>query len=326
MGNLKSVLVWSVATMAVASGFVPCVHAQEYPTRPLRIILPFAPGGGNDVMARMVAGKLGTVLNQRVLVDNRPGGGSVIASEAVLQAPSDGYTLYLVSSTVAAAPSLQKSLHYDTLRDFSPITRLGVVPGALTIHTSLPVKNIREFLALAKAKPGEVTFGSGGIGSGGHLAGEIFKYVGKVNLLHIPYKSTGLATQAMLSGEVMAIFSNPLAAMPHVKSGRLRFLGVTSAQRWPLMPEYPAIAEAGLKGYEYLIWNGMSVKAGTAPAIINRLHRELVAAANAPDVVQFLESHGSRPLTQTPAEFGVFIREQIELIAKVARAARLRSD
>lgn len=323
MIKAKLFLAASLSTLAIASGFAPGVSAQEYPARALRIILPFGPGGGNDTMARLIAGKLGTALNQRVLVDNRPGGGSVIASEAVLQAPADGYTLYLVSSTVAAAPSLQKSLPYDTIRDFSPITRLGVVPGALTIHSSLPVKNVREFLALAKAKPGEVTFGSGGIGSGGHLAGEIFKYVGKVNLLHIPYKSTAMATQAMLSGEVMAIFSNPLAAMPHVKSGRLRFLGVTSSQRWPLMPEYPAIAEAGLRGYEYLIWNGMSVKAGTAPAIINLLHRELVAAANAPDVVKFLESHGSRPLTQTPAEFGAFVREQIELIAKVAKAANL---
>ncbi len=325
MIKIKSVLAKSVSAMALGIALVPWVHAQEYPARAIRIVLPFGPGGGNDAMARLVAEKLGTALNQRVLVDNRPGGGSVIASETVLQAPADGYTLYLVSSTVAAAPSLQKSLSYDTLRDFSPITRLGVVPGALTIHASLPVRNVREFLVLAKTKPGEVTFGSGGIGSGGHLAGEIFNYVGKVNLLHIPYKSTGMATQAMLSGEVMAIFSNPLAAMPHVKSGRLRFLGVTSAQRWPLMPEYPAIAEAGLRGYEYLIWNGMSVKAGTAPAIISRLHRELVTAANAPDVVKFLESHGSRPLTQTPAEFGVYIKEQIELIAKVAKAAHLQA-
>jgi tripartite-type tricarboxylate transporter receptor subunit TctC len=312
------------ATM-VCGGIAPAATAQDYPTRPLRIILPFGTGGGNDAMARLVAGKLSTALQQRVLVDNRPGGGSVIASEAVLQAPADGYTLYLVSSTVAAAPSLQKSLPYDTIRDFAPITRLGVVPGALTVHVSLPARNVREFLALAKARPGEVTFGSGGIGSGGHLAGEIFKYVGKVNVLHVPYKSTGMATQAMLSGEVMAIFSNPLAAIPHVKSGRLRILGVTSAQRWPLLPDYPAIAEAGLPGYEYLIWNGMSVKAGTPQAIVDRLHREVVAAATAPDVVKFLESHGSRPLTQTPAEFGTFIKEQIDLIARVAKAANLRA-
>lgn len=314
----------AAAAIAISTAF--CAQAQEYPTRSIRIVVPFAPSGGNDTMARLVANKLNAALGQRVLVENRPGGGSVIASETVLQAPADGYTLYLVSSTVAAAPSLQKNLSFNTITDFAPITRLGVVPGALTVHASLPVKNVRQLLALARAKPGEITFGSGGIGAGSHIGGEIFKNLAKVNLLHIPYKSTAQVTQSLLAGEVMVSFANPLTALPYVQNGRLRILGLTTAERWPLLPEYPTIAESGVPGYEFLIWNGMVVKAGTAPAIINRLHRELATAMTAPDVVSFLEKHGSRPMTQTPAEFAAYLKREINLISEVVRAAESRPN
>lgn len=314
----------SLAVTAVSISIACCAQAQDYPARSVRIVLPFAPGGGNDTMARLVAGKLNAALGQRMLVENRPGGGSVIASETVLQAPADGYTLYLVSSTVAAAPSLQKNLSFDTIRDFAPITRLGVVPGALTVHAQLPVKDVRQLLALARARPGEITFGSGGIGAGSHIGGEIFKHLAKVNLLHIPYKSTAQVTQSLLAGEVMVSFANPLTALPYVKNGRLRILGLTTAARWPLLPEYPTIAESGVPGYEFLIWNGMVVKAGTAPAIIDRLHRELATAMTSPDVVSFLQKHGSRAMTQTPAEFAAFMKHEINLISEVVRAAGIR--
>jgi tripartite-type tricarboxylate transporter receptor subunit TctC len=306
-------LLAGVALGAVNAG------AQEYPSRTVRIIVPLAPGGGNDTMARLIAGKLEASLGQKFLVENRPGGGSVIASELVLQAPADGYTLYLISSSVASAPSLQKKLPFDTLADFVPITRLGVVPGALTVHVSLPVTDVKALVALARARPGEITFGSAGIGSGSHLGGELFKQVARVDMLHVPYRGSALVTQSLLSGEVMTSFSNPISAMPHVKKGRLRILGLSTAQRWPLLPEYPTIAEAGVAGYEHMIWNGMAVRAATPQPIVDRLHREITTAARQPDVTSYLAKNGSRAMPQTPAEFAAFLRNEVETASRLLR-------
>jgi len=314
---------WIVLLLAI--GLALCMigtsHAQGYPARLIRIIVPLAPGGGNDTMARLIAGKLEEAMGQKVLVENRPGGGSVIASEIVLEAPADGYVLYLISSSVASAPSLHKTLPFDTVRDFMPITRLGVVPGALTVHASLPVRSVTDFIGLARTRPDEIRFGSAGIGSGSHLGGELFKQLANVKLLHVPYKGSALATRSLLSGEVMASFGNPISALPYVKSGRLRILGLTSAQRWPLLPQFPTIAEAGVPGYEYLIWNGMAVRAGTPQAIVDRLQREITAAAHRPDVVDYLAKSGSRAMTQTPADFGRFFRSEVDKIRKVLHAS-----
>jgi len=298
-------------------------QAQGYPVKPIRIVVPLAPGGGNDTMARLVGSKLADSLGQPVVVENRPGAGSAIASELVVQAPADGYTLYLVSTSFTAAPSLVSKLPFDPIRDFVPITRLAVVPGALIVHASLPVKSVREYVALARARPGEVTFGSAGIGSGSHLGGELFKIHAGVNLLHVPYKGSAVVTTALLSGEVTSAFTNPISSMPHVKAGRIRNLGVTSAGRWPLLPQYPTLAESGVKGYELLIWNGMSVKTGTSPEIVKRLHGALVKAAGAPDVVKRLASNGSRPMVQSPDDFAAFVRNEIGKWARVAKASGL---
>ncbi|HEV7799429.1 MAG TPA: tripartite tricarboxylate transporter substrate binding protein, partial [Burkholderiales bacterium] len=259
-------------------------HTQTYPTKPLRIIVPLAPGGGNDTVARLVGQKLSENIGQTVIVENRAGGGGVIASEIVAKAPADGYTLYLVSTSFTAAPALQAKLPFDTLKDFTPITRLSTVPGALTVHASMPVKSVQQLLALAKARPGEITYGSAGIGSGSHFAGELFKLASGADLLHVPYKGSSLVTTALLSGEIMLSFSNPVSAMPHVKAGRLRILGVTSAQRWPLLPQFPSVAEAGVRGYELLIWNGMAAPAGTPQPILARLHRELASVMGQQEV------------------------------------------
>lgn len=304
-----------------AAGVAPQAHAQDYPAHPIRIIVPLAPGGGNDTIARLVANQLTHTLGQKVVVENRTGGGSVIASEVVLQAPADGYTLYLVSSSFTSAATLQKKLSFDPLGDFAPITRLGVVPGALTVHSSLPAKSVEQLIALAKSNPGQITFGSAGFGAGSHLAGELFKYLTKANLLHVPYRGSALVTQALLSGEVMASFSNPLSALPYVKSGRLRILGVTTAKRWPLLPQFPTIAESGVPGYEFLIWNGMVARAGTPEAIIDRLHTELTAAMQVRGVVKFISQNGSMALLQTPAEFGQFLKHELTTMGKVIRAA-----
>ena len=296
-------------------------HAQAWPAKPLRIVVAFAPGGGNDTMARLIAGKLTDSLGQQVVVENRPGGGSTIASEFVARAPADGHLLYVISTSFIAAPSLVKSLPFDTLGDFAPVTRLGVVPGALIVHASLPVKSAKELVALARAKPGEITFGSAGIGSGSHFGGEVFRLATRADLLHVPYKGSAHVTTALLSGEVMMAVTNPVSSRPHVKAGRLRILGVAYPTRWPLLPEYPTLAESGVRGAETVIWHGMAVRAGTPAAILDRIHAELVKAVKQPDVVSKLASDGSQPLIMDPAEFTKFIRAELARWNEVAKAA-----
>jgi len=320
-------LIWyfyfSLFPFTFSLGVVPA-YAQNYPVRPLRLLVPLAPGGGNDTTARLVGARLTESLGQPVIVENRPGAAGVVASEIVAKAPADGYTLYLVSTSFTSAPALVRKLPFDPVNDFAPVTRLAVVPGALIVHASLPVQSVKEFIALARAKPRQITFGSAGIGSGSHLGGELFKIHARVDLLHVPYKGSSLVTTALLSGEVTSAFTNPISSLPHVKAGRIRNLGVSSAERWPLLPEYPTIAESGVKGYELLIWNGISVRAGTPPAIVERLHGDLLKAVAVPEVVNHLAADGSRPMTQKPADFGVFIRNEIAKWVKVAETAGLR--
>lgn len=300
--------------------------AQGFPSRPLRLLVPLAPGGGNDTTARLVGAKLAESLGQQVVVENRPGGAGAIASEIVAKAPADGHTLYLASTTFTAAPSLVKKLPFDTTRDFAPVTRLAVVPAALIVHASLPVGSAQQLIALAKKNPGQVTFGSAGVGSGSHLSGELFRLLAKVDLLHVPYKGSSQVTTALLSGEVMLAITNPISSLPHVKAGRIRNLGITSTQRWPLFADYPTLNESGVPGYELLIWNGIVVRAGTPQPIIDRLHRDLVRAANLPEIVANLASDGSRPMVMTPEAFGAYLRDEIAKWARVTKAAGIGAE
>ena len=308
--------------------FLPCAlclsaaggHAQGYPAKPIRLIVPLAPGGGNDTTARLIGARLTESLGQQVVVENRPGAGSVIASEIVAKARSDGYTLYLVSTSFTAAPALVKKLPFDPLNDFTHVTRLAVVPSALIVHASLPVRSVREYIALARARPGEITFGSAGVGSGSHLGGELFKIHARVSITHVPYKGSAIVTTALLSGEASSAFTNPISSLPHVKAGRIRILALSSAERWPLLPDYPTIAESGVKGYELYIWNGISVKAGTPATIVDRLHAELLKATQVPDVVSYLARSGARSMTQSPADFDAFVRNEIRTWHQVAEA------
>ena len=304
----------------------PAALAQGFPSKPLRIVVAFTPGGGNDTIARLIGPKLTASLGQQVVVENRPGGGSAIASELVARAPADGHTLYIVSTAFIAAPSLVKNLSFDTVRDFAPVTRLAMVPAALIVHASLPVKSAKELVALAKARPGEITFGSAGIGTGSHYGGEVFRLATGTNLIHVPYKGSALVTTALLSGEVMMGMSNPVSSLPHVKAGRLRFLGIAYPTRWPLLPEYPTLAESGVRGAETTIWHGMVVRAGTPAAIVERLHAEIVKAIGQPDIVKHLAADAAQPMPQPPAEFGAFMRGEIERWQKVATAAGIRAN
>lgn len=310
-----------VVAAVVAGATVSAASEPAYPSRPIRILVGSSPGGGADTTARVVAHKLGESLGQQVVVDNRPGGGGVIASEIAAKAPPDGYTLYLVTIAFTAASSLQRRLPYDALRDFTAITRLAVAPGALIAHPSLPVNSVRDLVALAKARPEQIAFGSGGIGSASHLGGELFKLLAGVKMIHVPYKGSALVATSLLSGETAVAFSNPVSYSPHVKAGRLRMLAVTTAGRWPLLPDVPAIAEAGVRGYELLIWQGMVAPAATPPPVIARLHRELGQIMRVPETAERLGADGSRPMTETPQQFAAFLASEIAKWAKVAKAA-----
>ena len=302
---------------------ISCTYAQEYPHKSIRLIVPLAPGGGNDTAARVVGHKLGEALGQQVVVDNRPGGGSVIASEIVARAPADGHTLYLFSTNVTVAPALQKKLSFDTIRDFAPITRLTIAPGALIVHPSLPVNSVKDVIALAKAKPGQIAFGSAGLGSGSHLGGELFNMLAGVKLLHVPYKGSALATASVLGGETSVAFTNPIGSLPHIKAGRLRMIAVTTAQRWPLLPELPTIAESGVPGYEIMIWNGLAAPAATPRLVLDRLHRELMRILAMQDVNELLASDGSRTWPESPQAFAAFVKYEVEKWMKVIAQARL---
>ena len=302
---------------------ISCTYAQEYPHKSIRLIVPLAPGGGNDTAARVVGHKLGEALGQQVVVDNRPGGGSVIASEIVARAPADGHTLYLFSTNVTVAPALQKKLSFDTIRDFAPITRLTIPPGALIVHPSLPVKTVKDVIALAKAKPGQIAFGSAGLGSGSHLGGELFNMLAGVKLLHVPYKGSALATASVLGGETSVAFTNPIGALPHIKAGRLRMIAVTTAQRWPLLPELPTIAESGVPGYEIMIWNGLAAPAATPRLVLARLHRELTRILALPELNDQLGAEGARTYIESPQAFADFIKYEVGKWIKVVARARL---
>lgn len=309
MRSESLVLMFRAALAATLVLALPAA-AQNFPERSLRLVVPLAPGGGNDGAARVVANALSKRLGQQVVVDNRPGGGSIIASQLVLAQPADGHTLYLFSTNVSMAPLLHAKMPFDTLRDFAPMSRIGISPGGLIVHPSLPVHKVSDLVALAKAKPGQIAFGSSGPGGGSHLGGELFNLLAKVKLLHVPYKGSAMATTSVLSGETQVAFNNPTSSMPHIKAGRLRLVAVTTAKRWPLIPDTPTIAEAGVRGYEHLIWNGLAVRAGTPQPVFDRLYAELIEALKLPQLAQLLAHDSALPSPETPQAFMAFLESE----------------
>jgi tripartite-type tricarboxylate transporter receptor subunit TctC len=303
-------------------------HAQTYPTKAVRLLVPQGPGGGNDTIARMIGQKLTGTLKQQFAIDNRPGAGGLIAAELASKAPPDGYTLFLGNvATLAIIPNAQKKVPYDPLKDFEPITLLASAPQVVAVHPSLPVKSMKELITLAKAKPGMINYASNGVGSSNHLATELFIMLSGIKLTHVPYKGLSPALTDVLSGEVPLIFSSTVAMMPHVKTGRLRAIGITSAKRSPTIPDIPTVAEAtGLKDYEAGSWYGLVAPAGTPRAIIDLLNREAVAAMKAPDVIERLSFEGVLPVANTPEEFSAYIKKEHARIGKVIRAADVKLD
>ena len=306
-----------------AALFCATAGAQSYPTRPIRFVAPFAPGGGNDITARIVADGLTPVLGKLVIVDNRPGSGSLVGTEIVAKAAPDGYTLLNGGIGTAFNVSLYQKLPYDTLRDFTPVALLAEQPNILVAHPSLPAKTLQDFIALARAQPRKLTYGSAGLGSGTHLAMELLLISQKVEILHVPYRGTGPTLTALLGNEITVFFSTFASALPHVKAGRLRAFGVTSEKRASTLPEIPTIAEAGVAGYQFSTWYGMMAPAGTPRAIVEKLNKATVGVLNSQETRQRLLAQGLGPMPSTSAEHAAYLKSEIEKWSKVIKAANI---
>jgi tripartite-type tricarboxylate transporter receptor subunit TctC len=303
------------------------VSSQAYPVKPIRLIVGFAPGGVTDIVARAVGQKLYDRLGQQVVVDNRAGGSGTIAAVMTAKAPPDGYTLLMSSvSTMATNVSTVAKLPYDPLRDFSPVTLALVTPYLATVQAALPANNLRELIALAKAKPGQLNFGSSGTGGGAHLAVELMKVMAGIQLTHVPYKGSSLALNDLLGGHIQLTFSQPPIVLPHIRSGKLKGLAISSAQRLAVLPEFPTIAEAGLAGYEATSWQGIVAPAATPRAIVMTLNSEIRRALQLPEIGARLAAEGSEPGNTTPDEFGAYIRREIAKWARVVKTSGIKTD
>ncbi len=300
---------------------------DAYPSKPMRIFVGFPPGGNSDFVARAVARGLGELWHQQIVVDNRPGASGNIATELVAKAPADGHTLLLGVFAHAVNPSLYGGkLPFDAVKDFTPVILCVSSANILVVHPSLPVKSVKDLIALAKAKPGEITYASSGNGTASHLAGELFDMMAGVKTLHVPYRGTGLAHTDLMGGRVVMFFAAMAGTLAHVQSGRLRALGVTTVKRWPGAPDVPTLSEAGLKGFEVNSWSGILAPAGTPNEIVIRLNAEIARIMREKQTRERLYSFGAEPIDNTPAEFAAYIHSEIAKWAKVVKAAGIRVE
>ena len=304
----------------------PAQSADSYPVKPVRLVTPFPPGGGTDILARALAPRMSESLGGSVIVENRSGAGGLVGIEAVARATPDGYTLLLVSGSLTIIPSLFPNVRYDPVKDFTPVMLATRQPYIAVVHPSLPAKNIRELIALARARPGQVTYASAGSGGAGHLGMELLKTMVKVNIVHIPYKGSGPALIDVLGGHVSLMFASAPSAMPHIKTGRLRALAMTGSQQSAAVPGVPTIAESGLPGFETYGWYGVLAPAGTAPPIIARVHGAIIKAMAAPEVMERIVADGSEAVAGTPEQFADYIKRDIPKWAKVIKESGARAD
>ena len=315
----------SALLMAAAMAVVFPVAAQNYPTKPVRIVVVSTPGGSVDTLARAIAPRLASKWNQQVLVDNRPGAGGAIAAELVAKAPPDGYTLMMGTiASLATNVSLYKSLPYDPVKDFAPITLVATQNLVLLVHPSIPSRSVKELVALAKKQPGKLTFASAGNGVGGHLSGELFKLLAQIDILHIPYKGVQPAMMDVVGGQVTMVFASIASGMAQVASKRLFPLAVTGSQRSPAAKDLPTMVEAGIKGYESSTWYGLVAPAATPAEIVNRLNAEVVAGLKSPDLHERLTREGADPVGNSPAEFAKYMQSEIDKWRKVIKAAGIQ--
>lgn len=299
---------------------------QSYPTKSIRFIIPYAVGGGTDILGRIVAQRLSERLGQQVLVDNRPGAGSILGSSILAQSNPDGYTMMTANIAHGANPYLHKKLPYDTVRDFVPVTLMAVLPSVLATHPSVPARSVKEFIAHAKANPGKLSYGTAGVGSANHLTMELFKVTTGTDIVHVPYKGGGPAMQDLLAGQVKAIFITVPPVLPQVRAGKLLALGISSAQRSEALPDVPTVIEAGVPGFEVYEWQGIVVPRGTPGPIVQRLNSEIVAVLNLPEVRERIAGLGAIVAASTPEAFAEHIRKELALWKKVIAAAGIRAD
>ena len=315
---------WCLALAAVAIGMP--LHAAEFPNRPVRIVVPSTPGGGLDVLGRLLGPKLTEKWGQQVVIDNRPGAGGVIGSEIVANATPDGHTLLVVATGYSANPFLYRKLPYQTPKDFAPITIIGFAPNVLVVHPTVPANNLKELIALAKQKPGELTYASSGVGTGGHLSMALLMRHAGIKMIHVPYKGAGAATAAVVGGQAQMLFTATAAAMPHVKSGRIKALAVTSGKRWPSMPDVPTVAEAALPGYEVDGWYAMLAPGETPKPVVNKIYNDLAEILKMPDVSARIQAVGFEVSGMTPDEMARYVDRELKKWGTVIKEAGIRAD
>ena len=314
-----------LCTLAVALG-APETSAQQYPTGPMRIVVPFSPGGGTDILSRIIAQKLNESWGQPVVVENRAGASGTVGTAFVAKAAGDGHTLLIVPAGYAGNPSLYKNLPYDQNRELAPVSRLASGPLTLVVHPSLPVKSVKEFVAFARARPGEINFGSPGAGTLPHLSAELFNSMNRIRMVHVPYKGAGAAVTDVMAGRVPVYFMNILQSLALIKAGKLRALGVTTPERTPIAPEIPSIAEAGLKGFDMTNWYGLLVPATTPREPVVKLNAEVVRILQLPELKSRLAQDGMTVVASTPEQFAEFLRRETAKFARVIETAGIKGS
>ena len=317
---------WAVAAAIVSMASLHA-HAQNYPVRAIKIVVPFPAGGPTDLLARLVAQRLIESWGQQVLIDNRPGGGGIIGGQIAAKSPPDGYTLYLGGiTTLVVSTYTHKNRPYDDLRDFQPVTLATMQPLLLMTHPSVPVKSLNEFIALAQKRPGEINYGTSGPGGSGHLAGELLQSMAKIKIVHVPYRGQPPAMNDLIAGQVQSLFGSPLAMVPHIRVGKVRALAITGDKRSKAVLEVPTFAEAGLPGFDAGTWNGFMVPTGTPRAIVERLNSEIVKILRAPNTMERLAADGSIVIGNTPEEYAAFLKAEHAKWSKVVREANIRVE
>ena len=307
---------------------ISATQAQDaqYPARPIRFLVGFAPGGFTDVMARAIAVKLGESWSQQVVVDNRPGASTTIAADLAAKAAPDGYTLLMMTDNHVTNPSLFTRLPYDSEKDFAPVTLAALAPFLLVVHPSVPANSVKELVALAKARPGQLAYGSGGIGAPGHLSGELFSTLAGIKMVHVPYKGAAPALIDIQSGQIQVYFGNLPVTLPHAKAGKLRALGVTSAKRVAVAPDVPTVAEAGLPGFELTPWYGVMTRAGTPEAVLSKLNKEIVRILHTPEIRERVTTLGAEPSGLGRDEFASFLKSEAVKWGKLVKASGAKAD
>jgi tripartite-type tricarboxylate transporter receptor subunit TctC len=321
---MRTAAVFALAVLSALAAETP--HAQDYPSRPLHVIVPFSPGGAVDGPMRLIAQELSKQLGQAVIVENKPGAGATIGAEAVAKAPADGYTLLLASQTNAISATLYAKLSFDPVEDFAPISLIGREPGVVVVNPSLPVKTLQEFIAYVKARPGQVDYASSGNGSGQHLFAALLSSMTGMRMNHIPYRGSGQATSDLIGGQVQMSIPGMAGMLGHIKTGKLRALAVTSAGRAPQLPDVPTVSEAGVPGYEAYVWMGLLAPKGTPAPIVDKLYREVRVALATQDVKNYMAGASIEAVGSTPAEFGAFFRSEKALWAKIIRETGAKVD